>query len=138
VASLFGAAGASGKGGNFVETMVKKARSGESVRVIDDVFMSPTYTADAARLIRHIVTGDLPSGTYHVTNKGVCSWYEFAAAVFRLMDLRVDLAPIKSASLNQKARRPRYSALASIRLKSAAVRSWEDALEAYLREKGHL
>lgn len=50
--SLFGAAGASGKGGNFVETMIKKAHSKDDIKVVDYMIMSPTYTRDAADAIR--------------------------------------------------------------------------------------
>jgi dTDP-4-dehydrorhamnose reductase len=138
VASLFGAAGASGKGGNFVETMVKKARAGEPVRVVDDIRMSPTYTKDAVRLIRALLEGEYPYGVYHATNAGSCSWYEFASEIFRQLGLEVDLAPISSAALAQKARRPRDSSLASSRLGGLAVRSWPEALRAYLEEKGYL
>ena len=48
IASVFGTAGASGKGGNFVETMIKKAKNNDPIVVVDDMFMSPTYTRDAA------------------------------------------------------------------------------------------
>ncbi len=48
IASVFGKAGASGKGGNFVETMIAKAKKNESLTIIDDMWMSPTYTIDAA------------------------------------------------------------------------------------------
>jgi len=138
VASLFGAAGASGKGGNFVETMVKKARAGEPVRVVDDIRMSPTYTKDAAYLIREILLNDYPYGVYHATNAGSCSWYEFAAEIFAQLGLQVDLAPISRSALAQKAQRPRDSSLASSRLQGLAVRPWEEALRAYLAEKGYL
>jgi dTDP-4-dehydrorhamnose reductase len=138
VASLFGAAGASGKGGNFVETMIKKARAGEPVRVVDDIRMSPTYTRDAARLIRALLENQYPYGVYHLANAGSCSWYEFASEIFRQLGLEADLAPISSEALAQKARRPRDSSLASSRLAGLQVRPWEGALRAYLEEKGYL
>ena len=50
VASLFGVAGVSGKGGNFVETRISKGRSGEEIKVVDDIVMSPTYTKEAANM----------------------------------------------------------------------------------------
>ena len=64
VASLFGRAGAGGKGGNFVEAILGRAKSGHPLQVVDDVFMSPTYTLDAAKgleqLIRDRSTGPAP------------------------------------------------------------------------------
>ena len=45
---LYGVAGSSGKGGNFVETMLRLARAGKPIRVVDDQVLTPTYTADLA------------------------------------------------------------------------------------------
>ena len=84
VASVFGEAGASGKGGNFVETMMTKAKKNESITVIDDMWMSPTYTKDAAAILKGILELQLPYGTYHATNKGYCSWYQFAQEIFQV------------------------------------------------------
>ncbi len=140
VASLFGVAGASGKGGNFVETMIKKAKNGEKIRVVDDMVMSPTYTRDAAEMIKNIVEEKLPYGIYHVTNSGYCSWYEFARAIFELTNLNAELSPIKTSQLSLKARRPLFSALTSIKLEEHGLRmrDWKAALQDYLKEKGHL
>ncbi len=134
VASLFGVAGASGKGGNFVETMIKKAKNNEKIRVVDDIVMSPTYTKDAALAIKDLL--NKPFGIYHVTNSGYCSWFEFAKKIFEILSLEVDLKPIKSHELNMKAKRPKNSALKSE--KGIRLRSWEEALKDYLKEKGHL
>lgn len=138
--SLFGAAGASGKGGNFVETMIKKARSGEEIKVVDDMIMSPTYTRDAADMIYGILAKELPFGIYHVTNSGQCSWYEFAEAIFEVMGMKVRLFRTKTNVLQSKAKRPMFSALISIWLKKYGLKmeSWETALEMYLIEKKYL
>lgn len=136
VASLFGVAGASGKGGNFVETMIGKARRGEELRVVDDVTMSPTYTLDAASAIRQLLEDERDYGTYHVTNSGYCSWFEFAKAIFELLEMDVSLEPIKSSEFASKARRPAFSALTSV--KGVRLRGWREALKEYLKEKGHL
>lgn len=140
VASLFGVAGASGKGGNFVETMIKKAENNEEIKVVDDMVISPTYTKDAAEMIKIIIEKNLPYGTYHVTNSSSCSWYEFAKAIFNDLELKANLSPIKTTSLNVKAKRPRFSALTSIKLKKYGLkmRDWKSALVDYLKEKGHL
>ena len=140
VASLFGVAGASGKGGNFVETMIKLAKAGKEIRVVDDVIMSPTYTHDAAIAIKTVLERELPYGVYHVTNAGYCSWYEFAKTIFDITSLDANLRPIPSEEFPTKAKRPRFSALSIAKLKSYGVRmrTWEEALEDYLREKGHI
>lgn len=139
VASLFGVAGASGKGGNFIETMIKKARQQEKTNVIDDVWMSPTYTRDAAGMIKKILETQIPYGIYHVTNNGCCSWFDFAQEIFSQLSLEVELSAIKSSQLNQKALRPAFSALKSGKLTGAlTMRNWKDALNSYLVEKGYL
>jgi dTDP-4-dehydrorhamnose reductase len=140
IASVFGAAGASGKGGNFVETMITKAKKGENISVVDDMWMSPTYTKDASLALKKIVESKLPSGTYHITNSGYCSWYQFAEAIFQITGLNPVLAPLKSEQLKMKAKRPRFSALRSTKLPRYGIemQEWKEALRAYLVEKGHI
>ena len=140
IASVFGKAGASGKGGNFVETMITKAKKNETITVIDDMWMSPTYTKDAASILKGILELQLPFGVYHATNKGYCSWYQFAQEIFQLTGLNPTLTPIKTEQLSLKARRPRFSALKSTKLSSYNIepREWKEALRAYLIEKGHI
>ena len=103
VASLFGVAGASGKGGNFVETMIKKADSGEDIKVIDDMIMSPTYTLECAHKIKELIEQHAPFGTYHVTNDGYCSWYDFTKIIFEYLNRDIEVGAIKTNDLNLKA-----------------------------------
>jgi len=140
IASVFGKAGASGKGGNFVETMITKAKKNETITVIDDMWMSPTYTKDAASILKGILELQLPFGVYHATNKGYCSWYQFAQEIFQITGLNPTLTPIKTEQLSLKARRPRFSALTSTKLSryNLEPREWKEALRAYLIEKGHI
>lgn len=138
--SLFGVAGASGKGGNFVETMIRKAREGEPLRVVDDQVSVPTLTWDLAQGLRELAKTER-YGLYHVTNSGQTSWYRFAAKIFELTGLTPSLTAITSEELGAPARRPRFSVLENRAAKAAdlePLRSWEEALAAYLREKGHL
>lgn len=138
--SLFGIAGASGKGGNFVETMIKKAHNNEEIRVVDDMIMSPTCTKDAAYAIRSILIKNLPFGIYHAANSGSCSWYEFAKTIFKTLGINAHLSTIKTDALQSKAKRPLYSPLVSIKLKKYGfeMESWESALRNYLVEKEYL
>lgn len=138
VASLFGIAGASGKGGNFVETMLAKASRGEPIAVIDDITMSPTYTVDAAQAIRGLVEASAAPGLYHLTNAGACTWYAFAREIFRQAGLTTNLRSTTIAAMPSKTRRPAYSALASHRLGTTGagpLRSWQDALAAYIEKR---
>lgn len=140
VASLFGVAGASGKGGNFVETMITKAKKGEPIAVVDDMWMSPTYTKDAAETIKKILELQLPFGTYHLTNQGHCTWFQFAQEIFKLTGLTPELKRIETNQIQTKAKRPRFSAIKSIKLPryNLEMRSWKEALHSYLVEKGHV
>jgi dTDP-4-dehydrorhamnose reductase len=140
IASVFGKAGASGKGGNFVETMIKKAKNNDPIMVVDDMFMSPTYTKDAASVMKGILELELPYGVYHAANKGYCSWYQFAEEIFQITKLNADLKPTKTDPNYGKAKRPLFSALTSTKLSQYNLepRSWKEALRAYLTEKGHI
>lgn len=135
--SLFGVAGASGKGGNFVETMIKKAHSKEEIKVVNDMIISLTYTKDAAEMIRKILIKKLPFGIYHVANRGQCSWYEFAKAIFEMLGMDASLSPTKTDMFQSKAKRPVFSPLASVKLRKhgLAMERWEEALKRYLTEK---
>ena len=140
VSSLFGVAGASGKGGNFVETMIRLAKADREINVVNDMAMSPTYTRDAAFAIKEILEKRLPYGVYHVTNDGFCTWYEFAKAIFEITGIEANLNPITSDKFPTKAKRPKFSALSIKKLKSFGInmRSWKEALKDYLKEKGYI
>lgn len=140
VSSLFGTAGASGKGGNFIETMITKANKNEPITVVNDMTMTPTYTKDAANTIQKIIEQKLPPGTYHATNQGQCTWYEFAKEIFTQLKLNPNLTPTKTNPLQYKAKRPMYSAMESLQLKKHGITTpdWKQALKNYLTEKGHL
>ena len=134
---LYGVAGSSGKGGNFVETMLRKALAGEAVRVVADQVLSPTFTEDLALGIVELAsTSDY--GLYHLSSDGQCSWFEFARAIFEIRGLKVDLTPVTTDQFPSPVRRPSYSVLSKAKIKSlglTVVRPWRNALERYLQIK---
>lgn len=137
VSGLYGVAGASGKGGNFVELMLRLAREGKPLRVVDDQVLTPTYTADLATMMWRLLGTDRPS-IYHCTSTGECSWYDFAAEIFRQAGLSVDLSPQTTAQSGARAPRPAYSVLDNKALRDlgfADMRPWQEALADYLRAK---
>ncbi len=137
---LYGVAGASGKGGNFVETMLRLCREAAPIRVVQDQRTTPTYTHDLALKVLEIIAADL-RGTFHVTNAGDCSWYEFAGAIFERLDLHPSFVPTTAAEFGAPAKRPPYSVLANVRLAEVGIdqaRPWQDALSHYLKSKGYL
>jgi dTDP-4-dehydrorhamnose reductase len=130
---LFGHAGSSGKGGNFVETMLAKAAAGDAISVVDDQIFAPTSTHDMAKRILLLLEGQAPPGIYHAANVGACSWYRFARAIFELAGVDADLSPRPAGE--QPVRRPRSSILLdtkSARLGLPPNRPWRDALGWYL------
>lgn len=139
VASLFGTTGARGKGGNFVETILAKAKKGDSLKIVDDIRISPTYTRDAARVVRRLVEKET-MGIVHAANRGSCTWCEFAREILKLTATEAALEPIASIGYPAKARRPANSVLISERsseLFQQPLRAWQEALKDYLQARGH-
>lgn len=136
VASLFGIAGSSGKGGNFVETMLRKAETGERIEVVNDICMSPTATLDAAEAIQYLISTDA-HGVVHVVNSGAATWYGFAKAILAENFHHVDLHPVIPVRLDTDVIRPFNSALSNRRLKSLGfdMPSWQDGLARYLADR---
>ncbi len=137
---LYGVAGSSGKGGNFVETMIRLAREGKPIRVVDDQVLAPTYTKDLAEKMARLLETQA-YGLYHITNRGECSWFEFAAKIFSLLGAEPNLTPITSEAYAARALRPSYSVLGHTRLLGVEIgvpADWPEALRLYLQDVGHI
>lgn len=112
-------------GRNFVETMLKLSSQMDNVKVVDDQFGKPTYTVDLANRIKDFL--ELEPGIYHLTNDGICSWFEFASAIIN------NVIPCTSDEFPRKAKRPKYSVL--VNTKTEPMRHWKEALKAYMKER---
>ena len=137
---LYGAKGISGKGGNFVEMMLRLAREQKPIKVVADQVVTPTFAKELAVSISKLIR-TREYGLYHITNDGGCSWYEFAKAIFDLTGIRADLSPVTAEEFGAKARRPAYSVLENRNLRALGIdnmRPWKEALKEYLMEKGYL
>ncbi len=136
---LYGEAGCWGKGFNFVDTMVLRAREGQSLRVVDDQWITPTSTRELALRIRELIASD-SFGLYHMTNEGQCTWYAFAREIFDRLGMDPSLRAIDSRSYPSAARRPAYSVLENRRANSLGISPfspWQEALDSYLQRKGY-
>jgi dTDP-4-dehydrorhamnose reductase len=134
--ALFGHAGSSGKGGNFVETIMARAAAGEPLSVADDIVMSPTAARDMAERMLLLLEREAPAGVYHVANAGGCSWYEFARAIVDAGGYPVEVAPRSSAE--DSIRRPSCSVLVDTKsadLGLPPARPWREALEWYVANR---
>lgn len=136
-AGLYGIAGSSGKGGNFVEMILKRCGGGEKLRIVSDQILSPTFTHDLARQMKELLEGGA-TGLFHLTNAGECSWFEFASAIRESAGLRGEVEPVDSATYVTPAVRPLYGVLENrevLKVGISSMRPWRDALAAYLQER---
>jgi len=136
---LYGLAGSSGKGGNFVENMLKRAASGAQVSVVRDQVLTPSYTVDVAQAVANLILTER-YGTYHISNEGECSWHRFTEEIFRLEGISVDLAAVNTDQFFSPVRRPSYSVLSKQKLRSQQIEMppWQDALGRYLAARREL
>lgn len=123
-------------GRNFVKTMLRLGSEMPELKVVGDQMGSPTYTVDLAKLLVDMAMTE-KYGIYHATNEGVCSWAEFAAEIFRLMDMPVKVKPILSEEYQTRALRPLNSRLSKASLDKngfSRLPDWHDALARYIEE----
>jgi len=111
-------------GANFVKTMLRLGAERETLNVVVDQIGTPTYAADLAAAIVTIIENYDPDNqykeTYHYSNEGVSSWYDFAVAIMELSGLSCRVVPVESAQYPQIAPRPHFSVLN----KSAIKQDW--------------
>ena len=121
-------------GNNFIKTMLRLGKERGAVGVVSDQIGSPTYTYDLAKLVIDMIQTD-KYGAYHVTNDGLCSWYEFACEIFKQAGLDVKVTPLTTAEYPAKAVRPFNSRMSKDKLINAGfdmLPGWQDALKRYL------
>lgn len=135
VSGLYGLAGSAGKGGNFVETMLRLAREGQPIRVVSDQVTAPTNTAEIAEALLPLVK-DGTRGVVHLAADEGTSWHDFAAAIFELCGLTPELSAVTTEEFGAPLERPMYSVLGTTR--APQLRHWRDGLERYLKAKGHI
>lgn len=138
ISSVFGKAGSSGKGGNFIETILKKGRAGEPISVVNDITMSPTYARDAATTLESALSKGF-SGTIHGSNQGSATWFDLASYALNRAGVSIEIAS-STTDWSAPLRRPKYSVLdTSFTSKEVNhVPTWQDAVDRYLSEKGHI
>lgn len=125
---------------NFVNAMLGLTEDSPPVWVVDDQFCTPTYTRDVARAILFLLDGG-HWGTFHVTNGGHTSWYDFAAEIVRLSGSRAKLRRTATDNSGALAPRPLYSVLNTRKyaaLGGPPMRSWQEALRHCLASSGAL
>jgi dTDP-4-dehydrorhamnose reductase len=117
---------------NFVKTMLKLGAERDELKVIADQVGTPTYAIDLADcIIRIIQSASTAYGTYHYSNEGVASWYDFSRAIFDLAGTDVKVIPIKTSEYVTRAQRPAYSVMDKSKIKQTfqlTIPYWRDSL----------
>ena len=126
-------------GKNFVKTMMRLAREAGKISVVADQYGNPTSANDLAYEILKIAATE-EYGTYHATNKGTCSWFDFACAIVDGVGISCEKESLTSAEYKQRfpqsADRPAFSSLENKHLANTVgdeMRPWQDALADYLK-----
>jgi len=136
-------------GKNFVDTILSKAKTEKTLKVVDDQIGSPTHTKDLAKAIHFLLAKiftergirDIGYGVYHVSNRGSVSWYEYAKAILGIAKSKTRVTPISSEELGRAAKRPSMSVLdnsKAIKFTGYRMRNWKDALEEYILRKAEV
>ena len=127
-------------GNNFVKTMIRLMKERPAINVVDDQLGSPTYAADLAAAILHIVASPhFTPGIYHYSNEGQITWYQFAIAIHERIGSTCTVNPIPSSQFPTPARRPHYSLLDKTLIRNTyqlAIPAWETGLETCLNRLG--
>ncbi|MGS2738005.1 dTDP-4-dehydrorhamnose reductase [Sinomicrobium sp. M5D2P17] len=121
------------RGNNFVRTMLKLGKEKETIKVVDDQVGTPTHAADLAAAILEILPrlDNENVKTYHYTNEGICSWYDFAKAIMEYGKLPCKVIPVSSSEYPTKAKRPQFSVLNKQAFKrdfKTDIPYWRDSL----------
>ncbi len=121
---------------NFVSKIMCRLKNKEKITVPDDMYGSPTWTVELARMIKGIYRTH-KFGTYHAVNTGYCSRFEWALKIAEFSGISGDIQPIKSETLKTKAKRPLFSAMDNEKIRALVpgILSWEDGLKGFLNEQ---
>lgn len=137
---LYGLTGSRVKRGNFVETMLRLGRQDGQVRVVNDLRMAQTSTRSLAQQALTLIRTK-QYGTFHASDHGDYSWYEFAKKIFDYSGMNVTVIPVSWRDIPSLAPRPRYSVLENRRLKALGsdhMQPIDVALQEYLKARARM
>ncbi|OGX68130.1 MAG: dTDP-4-dehydrorhamnose reductase [Paenibacillus sp. RIFOXYA1_FULL_44_5] len=122
-------------GSNFVKTMLKLGQDKKELKVVHDQIGSPTYTVDLSCFLETLVLTE-KYGIYHASNSGICSWYEFAQAIFAESGANVVVHPCTTEEFPRPAPRPKFSVMDHLSIRANGfqdLRPWQEALREFLQ-----
>jgi dTDP-4-dehydrorhamnose reductase len=117
---VFGAGGLTTARGNFVELMLRRAASGQTIRVVEDYVSTPTYAPLLAERTLDLVERRL-DGVFHIGGGTPVSWFEFAQSIFEIAGIQAPLLATNEREWRTPARRPKYSALSNAKMEQAGL-----------------
>jgi dTDP-4-dehydrorhamnose reductase len=135
--AVYGKAGSSVKGYTFIDRVLAQAAEGRPLKIVSDITFSPSYAPDVAAYVLCIAER-APFGTYHVTNAGSTTWYEFAREAFRIAGLSPEVEAVSASAFPSSVARPAFSALAHEAAAGAGLEPpppWREALARYVAER---
>jgi len=119
-------------GNNFVKTMMRLMKERNEISVVSDQIGSPTWAADLADFIMHVVNFHTwKSGIYHFSNLGEISWYDFAIEIKDLIKSNTIIHPIPTSAYPTPAKRPAFSLLDKTKIKTVfgyTPPNWKESL----------
>lgn len=115
-------------GKNFIETMIKSAKEGKDLKVVNDQIGCPTWTVELSEALCELLYENSEYGVYHICGSGETSWYEFAREIFKLAKTDAKISPCKSEEYKTPAKRPKYSVLEN----NGVCDNWKKSLKMYL------
>lgn len=121
-------------GNNFVKTILKLSAEKEELNVVNDQIGSPTYAKDLAFVILKIIP-EIKNNvvkTYHYSNSGSCSWFQFAEAIVELSNQKCKVLPVSSTQFKSKASRPDFSLLNTEKIQeefAITIPNWKNSLK---------
>ena len=120
-------------GNNFMKTMIRLSKQRNELSIVSDQIGTPTYAKDLAEVILDIInTNAKQYGTYHYSNEGVLSWYDFAKTIFEITNINITLNPIQTDAYPTLAKRPHFSVLDKTKIKltlDIKIPHWKDSLK---------
>jgi len=126
-------------GNNFVKTMLRLSKDRDELNIVADQIGSPTYARDLAKIMIDILpkVKNKTVEIFHYSNEGVCSWYDFAKAIFELKEISINVSPIESTKYPTPAKRPYYSVLSKNKIKEKyqiEIPYWKNSLQECLQK----
>lgn len=118
-------------GHNMVKTILRLLGEHDTLMFVDDQIGHPTFAGDLAPVLRDLALSRRP-GTFHVTNQGAVSWFEFARAVAEAAGAdpaRVRPCSTAELGMDYPAPRPANSVLDNMALRLSGLPATRDFRE---------